>query len=100
MSKVYVVSRRLYKRAYYAEPFSSESIVKIFSDYQKAVNYICESFERDHEIITNHNDTKYVTTYDPNFDNCLDGYYLKSVSYDNCDYHESICYKLTAYDVE
>lgn len=101
MATIYIVSERLYKKSYYAEPFKAERTVKVFDDYHKVVNYICDAIRKDHKYL---DETKGDLTnwrkYEPNPDEFVEGYYMKSIEYSSAEYYESTCYKYRSYDVE
>lgn len=101
MAKVYVVSKLLYRKAYYAEPFMEESIFKVFDDYHKVVDYICDAVRKDHRYLDNSNkDLTYWTKHEPNPDNFREGWNIKSTEYSDIHYYEYTSYRFKSYDVE
>lgn len=101
MAKVYIVSEQLYKRAYNAEPFRVEGIIKVFDDYHKVISYICDVIRKDHRRLDkSKDDLTHWHKYEPNPDEFLEGYFIPSVEYDNNTYYESTRYRFRYYDVE
>lgn len=101
MGKVHVVSRLLYRRAYYAEPLMEESVVKVFDDYQKVIDYICDAVKKDHKYLDNsQKDLTYWRKHKPNPDNFKEGFKIKSTEYSDIHYFEYTGYKFRSYDVE
>ena len=101
MSKVYIVSARGYKKAYYAEPVSTEKILKVFDDYHKAIVYICDCIREDHKIVDNPNRTStFWTKYEPKSDNFEEGMFIRSVAFDDNSSYEDRSYRFRVYDVE
>lgn len=101
MTKVYVVSSRRYAKPYYAEPSTVELITKVFDDYHKVVDYICKAIKEDHKYLDKtKDDLTHWRKHEPNPDNFIEGYYIKSIEYSDVSYYESTCYKFRSYDVE
>lgn len=98
---VYVVTERVYKRAYHAEPWHSDRIIKVCGDYHSAVIAIRDLILEDHRILDRFvKDLTNYTKHDP----CLD--YMEEdcniISYENSNdhYFESKSYRFKSYVVE
>lgn len=101
MVEVYIVSKRLYRKAYYAEPYAEESIVKVFNDYHKAVEYICDAVKKDHNYLDNSGkDLTHWNKYDAHPCYFREGYYIKSIAYSDIHYRENTSYRFRTYAVE
>lgn len=100
MRNVYVVSERLIRKAYHAEQIELENIVKVFDDYHKAINYICDTIRSDHNRISDRDDQTGFYRYVPNPDSFVEGWYIYSFVYEIEKYYESKSYKFRSYRVE
>ena len=101
MAKVYIVSEIDYKKAYYAEPFRKESIIKVFDDYHKVVGFICDTIKEDHKQIDESKiDPARWRKYEPDPDEFVEGVAIKSNVYDHCNYYKLVSYKFRSYEVE
>ena len=101
MEKVYLVYERLYRSAYYAEPYEEESVIKVFDDYHKTVSYICEVIKESHkELDESGDDLTHYRKHDPNPDEFVEGHYIKSLEYDGKSSYDYVSYKFVSYDVE
>lgn len=101
MKRVYLVSERLYKKTYYAEPYEEEIIIKVFDDYHKTVSYICETIKKAHKELeeSGDNPAHYHKHY-PNPDEFVEGHYITSLSYEDKNHYDSVSYRFKSYDVE
>lgn len=101
MAKVYIVYERLYRKAYYAEPHEEERIVKVFDDYNKTVDYICDAINKFHkEIDESNGDLTHWHKYEPNPDRFMEGRLISSVEYTDKNYYDSLSYRFRSYEVE
>ena len=101
MNQIYIVSKRVYKKAYNMEPWFEETILKVFDDYHKAVMYICDRIKMDHDLLDMSGEyLQNWRKYDPNPDNFEEGIFTKSIEYDTATYYESKCYRIRTYSVE
>lgn len=101
MGNVYIVSKRLFKKAYNAEPFKVEYIAKVFDDYHKVVSYICDAIKEDHEKVDYmHDDPMNVHKYIPNPDGFEELIFITSYDYSNDHYYEKVNYVFRSHDVE
>lgn len=101
MKKVYLVSERLYRRAFYAEPYEEECVIKAFDDYHKTVSYIYETIKEAHrQLDESGDDLTYYHKHEPNLDKFVEGHYITSLEYDNGNSYDSVSYRFKSYDVE
>lgn len=100
MNKVYIVSRRVYKREYHAEPYVSEGVLTVFDTPRKATDCILKHIKSDHEFISVPNgDYEHFTKYNPYPWEALEERYVTSVEYDGENYFMSVSYTIRTYDV-
>lgn len=99
MSNVYLVSRRMFRKSYEAEPFETERVVKVFDDYHKAVVYICESIKNDHKEIDAYGNRDF-HKYVPNPDRFEEGIFITCYDYATDTYYEKMSYRFKSYEVE
>jgi len=101
MHKVYVVSKRLFRKAYNAEPFTEEHIMKVFDDYHKVVSYICGAIKGDlKKLYDLHGNSADVHVYTLNPDGFEEGLFINGFDYSTNDYYEKMSYRYKSYDVE
>lgn len=101
MNQVYVVSKRVYKKAYHIDPWSEETILKVFDEYHKTAMYICDLIKMDHMVLdASGKDLTSWRKYEPNPDNFETGIFTKSIEYDTATYYESKSYRFRTYNVE
>lgn len=101
MNKVYIVTARVYRRGYFAEPFKVEDVIKVFDDYHKVVEYICDTIKKEHKKLDDsRDDLTCWHKYEPHPDDFVEGHYISSIEYDTGTYYESMSYKFRSYDVE
>lgn len=101
MNQIYIVSERIYKKAYNMEPWFAEVILKVFDDYHKAAMYICDRIKMDHAMLDmSGKDLTEWRKYEPNPDNFETGIFTKSIEYDTATCYESKCYRFRTYSVE
>ena len=101
MGKVYVVFRKLFNKAYHAEPFESEEVAKVFDDYHKVVSYICDAIKEDHKRIDDrYDDLSNFHKYTLNPDNLVEGWYISSFDYSTDNHYNKVSYRFHSYDVE
>ena len=105
MNQIYIVSERVYKKAYHIDPWFEETILKVFDDYHKAVMYICDRIKMDHVVLDTSGqaigiDLTNWRKYEPNPDKFEIGIFTKSIEYDTATYYESKCYRFRVYNVE
>ena len=98
---VYVVTERVYKRAYHAEPWHLDRIVKVCGDYHSAVTAIRDLILQDHKTLDRFvKDLTDYTKHDPDPDYMEEGYRIISYEKSNDHYFESKSYRFESYVVE
>lgn len=98
---VFVVTERLYKRAYYAEPWRTERVVRVYGDYHSAVIGIRDLILEDHaNLDKSGKDLTHFTKYEPNVDVFDEDCNIISFTNSSDNYFESKSYRFLAYVVE
>lgn len=101
MAKVYIVSKRLFRKYANCEPYISETTLKVFGSFDKVVTYICDLMKRDRESIDDDkHDPRDWTKHYMNRETFKNGYYIKSIEFEDRYAYESTCYRFVSYDVE
>lgn len=101
MTKVYIVSKRLFRKYANCEPYISETTLKVFGSFDKVVKYICDLMKRDRDCIDDKNyDPRGWTKYYMDRETFKNGYYIKSIEFEDEYAYESTCYRFVSYDVE
>lgn len=101
MGKVYIVSKRRYRRYANCEPYISEITLKVFGSIRGVISYIAEQIKGDHmRIDSGYYDPRNWTKYYPKREEWKCGYYIKSVEFDDGYSYDSTCYRFVPYDVE
>ena len=101
MNNVYVVSKRLFRKAYNAEPFTEEHIMKVFDDYHKVISYICDAIKGDRKKLDeSYDDLANFHKYTPNPDSFEEGLFITSFDYSINEHYEKMSYRFRSYIVE
>lgn len=94
----YVITKRITKRAYYAEPYVWEGIVGVTSDYKRAVAIAFNHVTSDHALIHEKMTANTVwCRHDPKPSEFLEGKYINSISYVDGDTSIKYDYKIQSY---
>lgn len=101
MDYVYIVTERLYKRAFHAEPWRSERVVKVYGDYHSAVAGIRDLIIEDHaKLDKSGKDLSHYIKCELNLDEFNEDCNIISFSHSDDNYYESKSYRFVSYDVE
>jgi hypothetical protein len=78
-----------------------EQVMKVFDDYHKVINYICDAIKNDHEKLDDlGGDLTSVHKCVPYPDGFEEGYFIHSIDHATNTYFETLTYRFISYDVE
>lgn len=101
MAKVYIVTIRKHKRAFFAEPCEYDTLSKVFDSNFKATGYIYDLIKKDHEYVDS--EIAAGKTYffkGRHTERLAEGWFTLSYGRKSDTYYESTSYMYKSYDVE